>query len=246
METKMSEIVPADSAWNGFLGAIAAGTPLADACVQFRVTRTEIDVATLNPLEAQRWAEACLAAKRGRWPQLHLDEIFSRIAAGKEVEQALVDVRGVSEDAGEFYELMDLPALADRYASAQRAKALRRAESLTAIADDDSKDTLDTLKGPIPNMAAVTRAKLRIETRQALNAAWHPDRFSEKKNNVQVNVQVNYAETLEAARTRAKIRDKAPARITQRVVDAAFSEVPTATPEPAAVLKSTEAFGLDD
>lgn len=219
--------------WNEFLKQIAENVPLADACLAAGVTSKEITVFTLNPLEACRWADARLMAKRRRWPQLQLDDIFERFAAGMEVEAALVEIRGSSEDAGEFFELMDIPDLADRYAAAQRARALRNAESLRAIADDDSKDTLPGPKGgEIPNMANVQRSRLRIETRQALNAAWHPDRFSEKKNQVNVQVNIDHAGTLEASRERAKARGKSP-KINQRVIDAAFTPVGESPVEPA-------------
>jgi hypothetical protein len=210
--------------WNSLLEQIAAGKKLEDALMKCGVTSKELTLLTLNPLEAQRWNDARFMAKRRRWPQLEIDEILSRLAAGKEVEQALIEVRGNSDDAGEFYELLDAPDLSDRYAAAQRANALRSAASLTAIADDDSKDTLDTLKGPIPSMAAVGRSKLRIETRQWLNGAWH-ERFSDKKGTVNVQVNIDHAETLEAARTRERVRDKGVPKINQQVIDAAFSPV---------------------
>lgn len=213
--------------WNSLLEQISTGVKLEDACLAAGVTSTEITVFTLSSLEAQRWADACLSAKRRRWPQLHIDDILEKFAAGMDLEAAIEQVRGSSKDAGEFFELLDLPALSERYAAAQRARTLRSAESLKAIADDDSKDIIVNDKGPAPNMANVQRSRLRIETRQALNAAWHPDRFSEKgRNQVAVQVNVSLGEKLEAAQTRAKLRGTKPPAVTKDAIDAAFSEVP--------------------
>lgn len=43
----------------------------------------------------------------------------------------------------------------------------------------------------------MNRDKLRVDTRTRLMSAWYPKPFSEKKGDVQVNVQVNHARRLE-------------------------------------------------
>src|SRR5205085_960776 len=103
---------------------------------------------------------------------------------------------------------------------------------ILAIADDSAGDVLDNGKGGQQgNMAAVGRSKLKAEMRAGLLRAWMPEIYGERPK-TQVTVTVNYAEQLEAARTRAKVRDKAPASITRdqmrRAVEATFTEVSTA------------------
>jgi hypothetical protein len=111
------------------------------------------------------------------------------------------------------------------YRRALEARALVVMEGVFAMADDDSKDTIDNgIKGEIPNMAAVTRSKLKVETRTRVAGMWNTKLYGEKKDNVNVQVNINHAERLEEARNRAQLREK---RVTpkqlQGAIDAAFT-----------------------
>lgn len=260
------ELVEQDAAvgrWNGFLKSVAAGAKLEDAMLEYRVTRADLDAAVLNPAESQRFEDAQLSGVRRGWPILHIEDVCRRIASGLEVGQALIEVRGF-EDLS-FLELVAHdPDVHRRFMSAQQVKSFRDAEQLLRIANDDSKDTLDTVKGPIPNQAAVGRSKLKWEALRFNMQAYHPKLFGEKKDSVQVNVQINHAEVLELARTREKLRDKGVPKITRQVIDAAFTSAePVPAVEPHAVADQMRAaavaecstvtesepagnFGLDD
>ena len=52
-------------------------------------------------------------------------------------------------------------------------------ECLT-IADDTSRDTIETERGPRPDSEWIARSKVRIETRLKLLAKWDPNRYGEK------------------------------------------------------------------
>jgi hypothetical protein len=229
----MSAVVKQDDGadlerWNALLEAISSGAKIEDACLAARVTSAEITVFTLNQVEAARWAAACLAAKLRRWPQLERDEIFRRLATGKKVPQVLEEVRGSADDAGEFYELLDIPEMADRYAAAQRASMRAMAERLGDIASNDSRDILDNGKGgQVGNMAAVSRDKLRVENGQWFLSAHLPEVYGQQKASTNIQINVDYAGTLEANRTRAKERGKLKVTPKQMndAVDAVFSSV---------------------
>lgn len=249
------ELVEKDVAmerWNALLQSIAKGEKLEDACLAAGVTCRELESTVLgSPLESERWRDARLQGKASRWSLLERDEVFERIAAGVEVEGAITDVRGaenVARDVAELFELVaELPEWSERFESAMRAKHLRDSQQILKITDDTSRDTLETLKGPIPNAAAVQRDRLRFEARTWLWARLDPDRWGERKNNVNVQVNIDHVAILEGARTREKLRDKSPARVTQRVIDAAFKPVveEPAVEEPvAAAQKQSKADAL--
>jgi hypothetical protein len=241
--------------WNGLLQSLAEGATLSEAMERHGILQRELESIVLgSPVESQRWREAKLLGTASRFSLLDRDELFSRIAAGAEVERAITEVRGgesAERDLADFFELVEaLPEWQERFAAAQRAKGLRDMQRVEAIAEDTSRDTLDTLKGPIPNMAAVGRDKLRVEALQWRLARLDPERWGERKQSVNVQVNVSHAETLEAARTRAKVRDGAP-KITREVIDAAFTAAPAdSTPvadQPVAAADAGNPFGgLED
>lgn len=54
------------------------------------------------------------------------------------------------------------------------------AEECMAIADESSRDTIETENGPKVNVEWVQRSKLRIDTRLKLLACWNPKRYGNK------------------------------------------------------------------
>ncbi len=229
-------------AWNRFLKSIADGATLPEALERNRILWREVEAVVLySPLEGKRWREAQLLGKASRWPLLDRDEVFSRIGAGVEVERAITGVRGgenAERDLNEFFELCEaLPDWQERLGAAMRTRGLREEREILEIADDTSRDTIAGPKGDIPNMAAVNRDRLRTDVRRARLAVWDPDRFADRKSNVQVNVQVNHAERLEEARTRVKrgtaSREEVPRAQLAKAIDAVFKPVTVeATPAP--------------
>lgn len=219
--------------WDSFLGELAAGAKLADAMKKCYITRADIETCTRSePLQMQRWNEARIAARIRTWSVLEIEDIFDKYAQGSTILEAVTAVTGDPDRASGFYTLINRDAdLLARFKAAQEASAIARMEEILPIADDTSGDTLDTggKSGVIPNNAAVARAKLRVESRFRAAGLLNSRLYGEKKDQINVQVNVNHAEQLEAARERAKTRDKP--RPVARIVDAQFSEVP---PVPAA------------
>lgn len=217
------------SRWRKFLGSIAAGILLPDAMKEHYISRADIEACVRSdPAERTAWDDAKLSALKRGWSAFDFEDIFERIASGMPAGKALEEVKGSAGGAvrGNFYRIIiQDSALNDMYVAALKARSLGMSEEIIEIADDDTKDMATNDKGgDVPNNAAVNRSKLKVETRTRLMGAWHTKMFGEAKNNQQVNVQVNYAANLEAARARAIKRSDEPG-IPARVIDAAFSEV---------------------
>ena len=216
--------------WDTFLGDVASGMPLDEAMKKCYITRADIETCSRqNALQMQRWNDAQIAAKKRKWNVMQLKDIFGQIAGGATIKDAQLNVMGTFDDA--FHQLViEDPELYTMYRRALEARALIVGETIFDIVDDDSKDTLAGKHGDIPNMAAVGRSKLKAETRMRLMGVLHNKVFGEKKEQVNVQVNINQAERLENARARVKnLRD--PARIvkpiSRDVIDAAFAPVPT-------------------
>ena len=220
--------------WDSFLGAIASGTPLADAMLKTYISRADIETMTRLPggLELARWTEARHAGRKSAWSILDFEEIFARIAEGSTVVEALTAVRGTKDAVGFYHIINSDPELNAMFRKAKEACSINMVEDILPLADDKTGDVIDTPKGPIPNNAAVQRSKLQVDTRLRIVGSYHSRLFGEKKDQVNVQVNINHAERLEEARNRATLRDK---KITPKqmrdAIDATFSEKP---PAPAA------------
>lgn len=225
------------SRWRKFLGSIAAGTVLPDAMLEHYISRADIEACIRSdPAERTAWDDAKLTALKRGWSTFDFDDIFERVANGTPVRKAIVEVKGEAGGLGfiigKFFRIIVMDsALNELYLNALKARSLGLSEEIIEIADDSSNDMGSNGKGgDVPNNAAVNRSKLKVETRRALMGAWNTKMFGEAKQNTQVNVQVNYAQTLEAARSRANKRIDQPL-IPSRVIDAAFSEVEAMDPK---------------
>jgi hypothetical protein len=217
--------------WDQFLGAVASGMGLPEAKMKFLMTTADIEAcARINDLQMQRWDDAVKAGRKRKWSVFQYDDIFGLLAEGKTIKDAQIAVMGTYDP--HFAQLIvGDPELNARYRQALEIRALTVVEEVIPIIDDDSKDTLDTLKGPIPNMAAVSRSKLKGETRLRVAGYYNSKLFGEKKDNVNVQVNIDHVGSLEAARERAKLQDK---RVTPKqmaaAIDATFSEKTVAAP----------------
>lgn len=214
------------SRWSLFLGSVASGMLLPDAMLKHYMTRADIEACVrLGPEERQRWDEARLAAQKKNWSAFDLEDVLQKIAGGEKIRDA---IEAVKPGGAGYHGFMDLviqdAEFHERYLRSLKARSLLVGEEIVEIADDDSQDVLHNEKGPLPNNAAVNRSKLRVETRQRLMSSWYPKLFGEQKQAVTVAVQINHAEKLEAARTRAKTQS-AIKRVTPAVIEAAFTEI---------------------
>lgn len=216
--------------WAQFLGSLAAGAGLPGAMEKHYISRADIETMTRSdPLELKRWNDARAAGRRTEWSVFDFEDIFARVSMGMKIIDAITEVRGRG-DAHGFYDLVNRdPDLQAMYRLAKEAAMLIHADNVLDYADDAKNDVIEGAKGPQANMAAVGRSKLQVESRLTLMRMQHGKMFGEKANQVQVNVQINHAERLAEARTRAKEQDR---RVTPRqlkdAIDATFSEAPPA------------------
>jgi hypothetical protein len=222
--------------WDLFLGEIAAGMTLGKAMKAHKVCRADIEtMCRLNDggVQQKRWDDARVAGAKRGWTLFEFEDVMQQLASGKTIDEAMIAVKGVPAGQTQFYWLLAVDEdLQARYRKAKQAYSLMLGEGIVEIADNKTGDTLPGPKGgEIPNMANVTRDKLRIDARWRYMAAYHTRLFGEKKDTVNVQVNVNHAERLEEARERAKLQDK---RVTPKqmadAVEAVFSEK---TEEPA-------------
>lgn len=214
--------------WTQLLGSIAAGMTIPEAMVKHYMTRADIEACCrLDAIEVQRWNDAKTASMKRAWSQFEFDEIFERISDGMPVSKAVAAVKGPSPEwRSRFYILCNRdPVLKSAFREAKEASTVAMAEELVDIADDDSGDTLSGPKGDIPNMAAVNRSKLRVDTRARLMANYNMRLYGDNKGKAEVTININHAERLEEARDRAK--NKRISKPEQRdAIDAEFTSAP--------------------
>lgn len=218
------------SRWDQFLGSIAVGVLLQDAMLKHFMTRADIESCVRASHEnRQAWDDARVTAMKRGWSAFEFEDIFEKIAGGTPVNEALAQVKGdggATRSAFNRIVLQD-STLNEQYLNALKARSLVMQEEILELADDKSGDVIEGPKGALPNNAAVNRSKLQVETRSRLMGAWNTKMFGESKGQTQVNVQVNYAEKLEEARTRATVRSSAPVlpALTREFVEATFSNL---------------------
>jgi hypothetical protein len=223
--------------WSSFLKSVAEGASPTEAMQRHLILWREVELIVLSSqIESKRWREARLMSKASRWSLSNRDEVFERLgAAGAEPERVIAEVLGgenIERDVADFYELCEaIPEWQERYAAVMRARGLREEQQDLEIADDTSRDVLDTggKAGRIPNGAAVQRDKLRVDVRRSQRAAWNPERWGERRNNVQVNIEVNHAAALEAARDRVtQARRRFSKEDKEGAADAVYTQAPAA------------------
>lgn len=185
--------------WAQCIGNICDGVPVQEA-----VKRAGIPASTLEGflrtdvrIRAQ-WEEAKLTALRRHWPLILVEEILDDIATGVSVKDA-VGSRGLSYVS--FLKLTQKdPIVEEMYLDAKKMQAETFADEIVEEANEEGNDVSIDGKG---NIAAVTRSKLKVNTKQWLMQANAPKRYR-KENGPQIAVQVNvdHANRLEEARRR--------------------------------------------
>jgi len=166
--------------------------------------------------ELQVRAEQSVQAKRGR-PPMPYDpamgaEICQRLATGQSLASIceLPHMPAIST----VYEFMRRePSFASDYMRAREEQAHTLFDECLDIADDASSDLIENEdKSVTANTIAVTRAKLRIDTRLRMAAKLSPKVYSERSETLgigggnTVNVQVN-AMTIDARSLDSEQRD---------------------------------------
>jgi hypothetical protein len=74
----------------------------------------------------------------------------------------------------------DRPGFAEDFRAAREEGFDALAVECLAIADDTSRDTIDTEHGPRPDNEWIARSRLRIDTRLKLLSKWDPKRYGER------------------------------------------------------------------
>jgi hypothetical protein len=209
------------SRWDRFLGELAVGLGLPEAMQKCYVTRGDIETMTrlsgeAGAVERKRWDAARLAGRKWHYTRMDLEDVFERIAGGKKVKDALCDVKGPGEHYIYFMKMVNKdPELQEAYRDAKEIRAQMLMEENIDIVDDTSRDVLTKVmidkrgeahSSETPNMAAVTRDRLRADERfrqaRSLAATLYGDKTEQT-----VNLNINYAERLEQARARERTRN---------------------------------------
>jgi len=189
-------------AWTRLLGLIADGVKDVQAIQAVGATRALVEGMLRTSKERlQEWKDAHIAYERRNWSPELISSLCDDIAAGLTVKKAC---QRAKRDLNTFLKLVLAdPVIRDQYDTARRIRAELWADETIEIADNDSND-MDILgKG---NIAAVKRADTRIAARHKLMKDFARDRFGDKedKTQVEVNINLNHAERLEAAHARRR------------------------------------------
>lgn len=189
-------------AWARLLGLIADGLSTTDAIKTVGATRALVEgMLRASPDHRRQWNEARIAAQRRDWDMDLIVAICADIAAGLTVKKACENQR---RNPTSFLRLVLADAVVkEEYDTARRIRAEMWADDTIEIADNDGNDLDLSGRG---NVAAVKRADTRIQARQKLMADYAKDRFGDDKNKTEVNVNLNlnHAERLEAAHARRR------------------------------------------
>ncbi len=212
--------------WALFVGAVAAGEGIPASKLKYLITNGDIEAVTrADPTERQRFNEAVIAGRKSKLNILEIQEFCGRIAEGKTIDEAQMEVWGTIDSR--LVEVIHMDeGLHAQYLRALESRSHVIFEPLLKVVADKSRDVLDNGKGgEIPNMAAVSRDKLIAETLIKVAGIYNRKDYGEQKQQTNVQVNLNYAERLEGARHRDKHREN---RVTpkqmQSAVDAVFSE----------------------
>ena len=116
-------------------------------------------------------------------PTKRTDEVIKRVIDGLSCGTPLAVIcreDGMPSDDTVRAWARDDEALSSEIARAREAGFDAIAVEALAIADDGTRDTIETEQGPIMDKEWVARSKLRVETRLKLLAKWDPKRYGEK------------------------------------------------------------------
>lgn len=201
-----------DDQFDHFLALVADGVRGPDALASAKMTRVGFEhVLRSNDSARARYEEAKIQALYKEFDLETIQEVLADVARGMHLNVALADRL---LEVQRFYLLvLKDPLIKDLYEDARKIQAEVWADDIVRIGDDDSHDVLTSNNEfgveERPNNARVQRDKLRSDNRKWLMAKVHHERFGDKKQiDLNANIVIDYAQRLEAARSR-----KAQARI---------------------------------
>lgn len=236
---KRSDDVPVDKSsiqlaeeqrWLNLIGDLVAGMPVSESLSRNGYNRVSLEaLLRIHPERVKQWSDARLAAQRAEYPIELIEEIFADIAGGMAPSNAIKN-RGKRMETFNRIILAE-PVLYDLYEKACQARTLVLADETIAISDNKDDDVDLFGKG---NVAAVNRSRLQVETRTKTMQSWFSRVYGTQGSKVEVNVQINHAERLEAARRRRDTgRPAVQVDVRPVATDAPFQPVIKATREPA-------------
>lgn len=195
--------------WSYMIGLIADGVKAPEAVLAAGIARYTLEgILRTDPKRKEQWQDAKLSAIRRLWDMDVLEDIFTAIAGGKLVKEALADC---GRQPHEFYKLVLNDVVAkDQYEAALQMQCEGMADEIIEISDDTANDQyLDNNGGLRVNNEVVNRSRLKVDTRKWKMATLHSKRFGTKtQSDSTVNVIIDHAARLEEARARARHRDK--------------------------------------
>jgi len=220
--------------WTRLLGAIALGSDPEEAIKTLSISPATVDGALrTEPKMREAWNAAKIEGGRINWPRSIITEICNKIADGSHSVRTACE--SVGKDRNSFLRLaLRDPEVKDEYELALQMRAEHFADEVIEISNDRSRDEDWEGKG---NSAAVRRSELQIKARMQLAGAANPVKYRERtsdrtstvnvqqnvQNNVNVELNLNHAERLAAARRRRKVASE-----TRPVLEAQYEEVPAA------------------
>lgn len=106
------------------------------------------------------------------WREGLEEEIIDRLSNGQSLT-SICAMDGFPNPDTVYKRLEVSPSFAERYRRARENMGAVLFDQCLAIADDDSRDVIDTPEGPQVNHAAIQRDKIRIETRFRMAAKFN-------------------------------------------------------------------------
>lgn len=113
------------------------------------------------------------------YDQSKAEEICHRIADGEPLRQ-ICRIDGMPAWRTVYDWIREHPDFAASIARARETGFHAIAEECLEIADDSSRDSIETEAGEKPNTEYIARSKIRIETRLKLLAKWSPKLYGDK------------------------------------------------------------------
>jgi len=130
------------------------------------------------------------------------DKICERIAEGEGLRRIVLD-DGMPSEKTVYRWLRENADFRQQYAGAREDQAEHFLDEIMEIADDASRDTVDTDSGEVANTEWIQRAKLRVDARKWAMSKLAPKKYGDKIG-IEHSGQIELASALEAARKRVK------------------------------------------
>lgn len=150
-------------------------------------------------MPAAKKANAKKIGRPSSFTQKMADRICARIADGESL-RSICAGKDMPSRTSVFKWLAEHRSFADQYARAREAQADTLADQILEIADDSTRDTIETESGPRADAEWIARSRLRVDARKWLASKMAPKKYGEK-----IDIDANVTGRIES--------------ITRRIVD---------------------------